>query len=84
MNLKRLTTRCLSSFDIDYPLDVDDEYWPMGEVESSAEFAANFVQPECIHSAMSYFVIALRLIRVLGVATQSFVSLTWLHFGQKR
>ncbi len=48
------------SFDVDYPIDVDDEYWETGDPET------DFKQPEGIPSKVSYFVSVLKLSRIMG------------------
>lgn len=46
--------------DIDYPLDVDDEYWETGTP------ARDFVQPEGTPSKMSGFIASLKLMQING------------------
>lgn len=50
----------LRSFDVDYPLDVDDEYWETGDAET------DFKQPEGVPSKVSYFITILKLTRIMG------------------
>lgn len=61
-----LTLAC--SFDIDYPLDVDDEFWETGNPET------DFKQPPDKPSRMSYFVTILKLTRIIGDVLKTVVG----------
>ena len=58
----------IHSFDVDYPVDVDDEYWDTGDPETS------FKQPEGVNSKLSYFVCILKLCRIIGEVIRTVVS----------
>lgn len=57
----------LFSFDIDFPLEVDDEYW----INPDSELA--FKQPENKPSIISYFNCYLRLMQISSFAMRTIV-----------
>lgn len=58
-----------SSFDVDFPLEVDDEYW-----ENPLDPERAFVQPPDKPSTASFFVSYLRLNQILGFILRTIVS----------
>jgi hypothetical protein len=52
---------------VEYPIDVDDEYWETGDPETS------FKQPEGVPSKLSYFVSILKLCRIIGEVLKTVV-----------
>lgn len=56
------------SFDLDLPIDVDDEYW------DNPDPAQMFKQPPGRPSRMGFFIGLIKLGRVLGVALRSIVG----------
>jgi hypothetical protein len=54
-------------FDLDYPVDCDDEYWEATETNKA------FEQPHGKPSLVSSFISALKLNRILGVAMRTLV-----------
>lgn len=52
-------------FDVEYPLDVDDEYWDTGNPSK------NFIQPAGQTSKVSMFIMSLKLERILAFALKN-------------
>ncbi|KAF7323607.1 Zn(2)-C6 fungal-type domain-containing protein [Mycena kentingensis (nom. inval.)] len=63
----RATTE--DDYDVAYPTECDDEYW------ERADPAQRFVQPEGKPSQISYFVVHLKLLEILGRAQKTIYSL---------
>jgi hypothetical protein len=61
-------TCCLHSFDVDYPVEVDDEYW------HNPDPSRAFKQPEGKVSLISFFNCHLRLLQILSFALRTIVS----------
>jgi hypothetical protein len=59
----------LRSYDVEYPLDVDDEFWDTGDP------ATDFVQPSDQPSKISVFVCLLKLVKVIARSMKIIVSL---------
>lgn len=57
------------SFDVDLPVDCDDEYWDLDDPELS------FKQPPGKPSTASYHIAFIKLIDILGYAMRTIVSL---------
>lgn len=62
------------SFDLDLPIDVDDEYW------EHSDSALAFKQPAGKPSRISFFIGSIKLSKVLGVALRSIVRTTGVCF----
>jgi hypothetical protein len=60
---------CYASFDVDLPMEIDDEYW-----ENEHEPDQAFKQPAGKPSVLSYFVSLIKLIQILAVALRTIVS----------
>lgn len=58
-----------ASFDVDLPMEIDDEYW-----ENERDPDQAFKQPAGKPSALSYFVSLIKLIQILAVALRTIVS----------
>ena len=58
-----------ASFDVDLPMEIDDEYW-----ENEHEPDQAFKQPAGKPSIMSYFVSLIKLMQILAVALRTIVS----------
>jgi hypothetical protein len=58
-----------ASFDVDLPMEMDDEYW-----ENEHEPDQAFKQPSGKPSVLSYFVSLIKLIQILAVALRTIVS----------
>jgi hypothetical protein len=56
-------------FDVDLPMEIDDEYW-----ENEHEPDQAFKQPAGKPSALSYFVSLIKLIQILAIALRTIVS----------
>jgi hypothetical protein len=69
---------CSPSYDVDYPVDCDDEYW------EPADPAMAFKQPEGKPSLVSYTIAYLKLMEILGMAQDTIVSLTLLFHSPSR
>ena len=63
------------SFDVDYPLDVDDEYWDTGNPQT------DFVQPAGKTSRVSMFISTLQLGRITAFAIMNVVSVLLAAVG---
>lgn len=66
-------TRCLTplfnpSFDLDLPVECDDEYWSPEDPKDA------FTQPPGKPSKMSYFIAYLKLSQILAFALRTIVS----------
>ena len=61
------------SFDLDYPLEVDDEYWVPSDPSQPA-----FVQPEGKPSTISFFVSMLKLTQIKAHCLRTLVSISFL------
>ena len=61
-------TDSLRSFDLDPPLEVDDEYWEMPNPEDA------FKQPPDTPSTVAYFNASIKLDQILSFALRSIVS----------
>jgi hypothetical protein len=61
-------TRLLPSYDIDYPVECDDEYWDHPDPEK------RFQQPEGKPSVAAFIVTYLKLTEILGTAQKTIVS----------
>ena len=57
-----------ASFDVDLPMEVDDEYWENDQADQA------FKQPAGKPSVLSYFVSLIKLIQILAVALRTIVS----------
>ena len=57
----------LPSFDLDFPVDCDDEYW------SHPDPAQSFKQPAGKPSTLSYFISSIKLNQILGFALRTIV-----------
>ena len=60
--------RYIDSFDLDFPLDVDDEYWENDDPEKA------FKQPPDIPSTMSFFISCLKLSQIKSLTLRTIVS----------
>ena len=60
-----------TSFDVDLPKEVDDEYW-----ENEHEPEQAFKQPAGKPSLLSYFVSLIKLIQILAIVLRTIVSPT--------
>jgi hypothetical protein len=58
----------LDSFDVDYPLDVDDEYWDTGNPKT------DFIQPAGKTSKIAMFISSLKLGRITAFAIMNVVG----------
>lgn len=58
-----------ASFDVDFPMEIDDEYW-----DNEHEPDKAFKQPAGKPSVISYFVSLIKLIQILAVALRTIVS----------
>jgi hypothetical protein len=56
------------SYDVDYPLEVDDEFWSTGDP------ATDFVQPANKPSKISVFVSLVKLVKIISRAMKVIVS----------
>lgn len=66
----RLRLRLLSSsVDIDFPLECDDEFWESDDPNLA------FNQPPGQPSTVAYFIFALKLRQILGLALRTIVEL---------
>ena len=66
--MRCLTLPSYSSFDLDLPVECDDEYWsPTGPEEP-------FKQPQGKPSKMSFFIAYLKLSQILAFALRTIVS----------
>lgn len=61
-------------FDLEMPIDVDDEYWVTPNPEDA------FKQPEGKPSKMTAFICQLKLCQVLGFALRTIVGLDFLYW----
>jgi hypothetical protein len=64
----RNLTSC-GSYDVDYPLEVDDEYW------ITSDPALAFIQPPDKPSRISVFVCLLKLVKIINTSMRVIVSL---------
>lgn len=62
----------LSSFDLELPIDCDDEYW------ENDDPARAFIQPPDTPSASSFFVCYAKLLEIAGLAHRMLVGSTVL------
>ena len=69
--LSRVDLQFYDSFDVDLPMEVDDEYW-----ENEHEPEQAFKQPPGKPSHLSYFVSLIKLIQILAVALRTIVCLS--------
>lgn len=65
-------------FDVEYPLDVDDEYWDTGNPSK------NFIQPAGQTSKVSMFIMSLKLERILAFALKNIYTVNRTARGLKR
>ncbi|KIY70089.1 hypothetical protein CYLTODRAFT_202121 [Cylindrobasidium torrendii FP15055 ss-10] len=63
---------CTEDYDVDYPLEVDDEYWPG---EPLADVKRDWTQPKTIPSRVTAYVEHLKLLEILGFAGRTIYSL---------
>jgi hypothetical protein len=68
MRCRRHMLILLHSYDVDYPLEVDDEFWDTGDP------ATDFVQPDDRPSRISVFVCLLKLVKVINRSMKVIVS----------
>lgn len=61
-------TYCFISFDVDFPVEVDDEYW------SPSDSSPPFKQPKDKPSVVSGFVCMLKLTQIIAYALRTIVS----------
>lgn len=64
------------SFDVDFPVECDDEYWEHPDPEKS------FKQPLDQPSKISYFIAYLKLTQILAFALRTVVSVFFLSIHQ--
>jgi len=66
--MRALTANLDSSFDLDLPVECDDEYWSPSDPKDA------FKQPPGMPSKMSYFIAYLKLSQILAFALRTIVS----------
>jgi hypothetical protein len=66
--MRTLTTNLDPSFDLDLPVECDDEYWSPPDPKDA------FKQPPGKPSKMSYFIAYLKLSQILAFALRTIVS----------
>jgi hypothetical protein len=74
--LSHMNLRLYSSFDVDMPTEVDDEYW-----ENEHDLDQAFKQPPGKPSLLSYFISFIKLNQTLAVALRTIVRHASSIFG---
>jgi len=73
--VRTLTVDLDSSFDLDLPVECDDEYWSPSDPKDA------FKQPPGKPSKMSYFIAYLKLSQILAFALRTIVSSVSSHYA---
>jgi len=68
LKLGQISFQCLFSFDLEFPIECDDEYWEAKDGNQA------FVQPAGQPSLVSFWSCYLKLVEIIGFAQQTLVS----------